>query len=144
MKYWINTNWGKLSVTDPSAFRVLNAFGQQTGKYNPATCRNGGGYWQMQGSCFVRSGDQVFFIETNDDSCGDFFTDQSVRIYPMDDSLDYPGYNFNWDDSGEVIDDVGVVDYWWFAFNVDLVDVVAAALRSTYDAAFDEWWEENN
>lgn len=141
MSFWIDPYWYRSRIEE--GIKVLNVSGKETGNYDPATCRNGGGYWQMRGSCFVRSGNYTFYVETNDDSCGDFFTEQSVKIFPMD-ALDYPNYNFIWDDSGKVVDSYGVVDYWWFTLHVDLMAVINAALRSTYDAAYDAWWEEHN
>lgn len=145
MKYWIDTNWGQLSVTDPSAFRVLNAFGQQTGKYNPVTCRNGGGYWQMEGSCFVRSGNYTFFVETWDDSCGDFYTEQGANVHVCDAriaGIEVPKYAFLWHD--EFINDSrGFVERISKYLGVGILDVIKIALNATYNVAYEKWYEEH-
>lgn len=71
--------------------KILSVYGENVNSfYSPATCNNGGGYWQPCGVALISlDNGQLVTVEFNDSSCGDFGRRESF-------SVEVDGFKWGW------------------------------------------------
>ena len=88
--------------------KVVSVYGENVNSaYSPATCNNGGGYWQPCGVALISLDDEkLVTVEFDDLSCGDFGRRESF-------SVETDGFRWGWNFSsmdGEYSDTYSEID----------------------------------
>ena len=88
--------------------KIVSVYGENVNfAYSPATCNNGGGYWQPCGVALISLDDgRLVTVEFDDTSCGDLGRRESF-------SVEVDGFRWCWNYStmdGEYSDSIGKIN----------------------------------
>ena len=117
--------------------KIVSVYGENVNSaYSPATCNNGGGYWQPCGVALLAlNNGQLVTVEYDDLSCGDFGRRESF-------SVEVNGFRWGWNystmdgaysDAPEVID--SILDSINGVLRCDAVEILDSAVEAIRLAA---------
>ena len=117
--------------------KILSVYGENINSfYSPATCNNGGGYWQPCGIALIAlDNKQLVTVEFDDLSCGDFGRRESF-------SVEVDGFRWGWNystmdgehtDAPDKID--AIIDSIGGVLGCDPVDILDLAVEAIDIAA---------
>lgn len=121
---------------------VVSVYGENINSfYSPATCNNGGGYWQPCGIALLAlNNGQLVTVEYDDLSCGDFGRRESF-------SVEVDGFKWGWNysdmdgecsDAPEVID--SILDSIDGVLRCDAVEILDSAVEAINIAAKNSYY----